>query len=703
MWKRYEPLQRNAARENQKENEQRELEKRDLNGLIDTAHTAKRLRSREATAGQESVMGQKASRYVTTSRDKAPGTPRRKLASRRSLRLDRPKVVKPSFLGSIDPTDDETVTERLTDGAVELEALVEEELREVFSDSLQPSDSPLSEDVADALSSPVSERLVEEDMFCNGGPEKVYEEVQDDEAAGTAAQLEEDEVISHFAIKDSTGLTTPTRELRSTTSENTSPTSDPANTRMTARNSAAVMHETSAIETPAVEFQAKSEPLTPQITKTSEPQNEPSTDAITPEQDSEDVATSLLPKRSEIQEQEPRRSSSRLWEKNKKSPTDEEAQARPPSSDTLIVEITDNLEEPAHQPTINESVSAGEVNSPQNEDDPEMQALDMEAQEGQEGMVDTGHAASGSEFLKSVEIEEATTQKAEEEAPSASATELDHNKPETAPKESTVGRSPRKSTRSRARFSDDTSMLKDFLSRAQARKQAKDAALAAEALTAARPPSPRSSTREALASLDSNSPPAEKIREVASRVRTPPGKVKLGEHQLEGIDETVTTTSPVRRSTRKRLPELAKTATGAPSFIPVRRADGTDPVVLQKSVAQELALITRTNTRRNKGQAKPPAIILKTLNVEEVEEETKGGHALRSCKSVGWDDKLVYYHDGTQIQASAEVEVEEKRPKARRLRGLGAGNGTPAPKRQMADVLSTNGTPASRREGRKRG
>ncbi|KAL8763251.1 MAG: hypothetical protein Q9184_000891 [Pyrenodesmia sp. 2 TL-2023] len=689
VWKRYEALQRNVARENQRQNEQRELEKRELNGSVDTAHTAKRLRSREATTEQESVMGQKASRYVTTLRDKALGTPRRKLASRRSLRLDRPKVAKPSFLGSVNPTDDETVTGQLADEAVELETLVEEEVREVFSDPVQPSEGPSSEDVAEALSSPMPERLVHEDMFCNEGPEMVYEGILHDKAAGAAAPLEDDKVISHSAIIDSTGPATPTRELRSTTPGNTSPTSDLATTQMSARNPMAIMREASAIETSAVEVQAKSEPPTPQITETSKPQNKPSTDAISPEQENEDVVTSL-PKRSEVREQEPRRSSSRLSEKNRNSATDEETQARPASADTLMVEITDNVAEVAEHLATNESESASKTDSPQNEDHPELQALDIESQEAQEGMIDIGSTASGSEFLQSVEIEEATMQKVEEVVPSASATELDHNKPKTAPTESTIGKSPRKSTRSRARFSDDTSMLKDFLSRAQARKQAKDAVLAAEALTAARSPFPRSSPRKALASLDSNSPSAEKICEVASRVRTPPGKVKLGEIQIEGMDETVMTTSPVRRSTRKRLPELAKTATGAPSFIPVRRADGTDPVVLPKSVAQELALVTRTNTRRNKGQAKPPAIILKTLNVDEVEEETKGGHALRSCKSVGWDDKLVYYHDGTQIQADAEVEVEEKRPKARRLRGLGAGNGTPAPKRQTAEVLSTN-------------
>lgn len=697
MWKRYEPLQRNAAKENQRQNEQRELEKYELNGPIDTAHTAKRLRSRDATTEQESVMGQRASRYVTTLRDKVPGTPRRKIASRRSLRLDRPKVVKSSLLGSIDTTDEETFTERLVDKTTNLEAVMENEGREVFSDPVQPSEGPSSEDVAEALSSPMSESLVEEVMFSDGGLEMVIEETQDDKAAGRAPPSNEDEVILHSSFTDPTNPVTPTRGPRPMTPDNAPLVSDLETTRMSAGNTTAVESESSPIGTPAGEAQAMSESQTTKSTMTSEPQIEPSIDAINTEKEIENVVTGL-PSRSDVQEQEPRRSSRHLSAKNSKSPADPETKARSTSPDTSMVEIKDDVAGPKDNRTTNEAEPQSETKSPQIEENLDMQALEIEAQEG---MVDICCSASASEFLESVEIEEPTMQDVVDEVPNASATTTQPDQNQNAvPTESAIRKSPRKSTRSVARFSDDTSMLKDFLSRAQARKQAKDAAHAAEALTAARTRLPRSSPRKALARLDSNSPPAEQIREVASRVSTPPGKVQLGEFQLE---EAITNTSPVRRSTRKRLPELAKTATGAPSLIPVRRADGTDPVVLQKSVAQELALVTRTNTRRNKGQAKPPAIILKTLNVEEVEVETRGGHALRSCKSVGWDDKLVYYHDGTQVQADGEVKVEEKRPKARRLRGLGAENGTPAPKRQTADLLSTNGTPAPKREGRKRG
>lgn len=253
-------------------------------------------------------------------------------------------------------------------------------------------------------------------------------------------------------------------------------------------------------------------------------------------------------------------------------------------------------------------------------------------------------------------------------------------------------------TRPATRFSDDTSILKDFLSRAQARKQAKDAKQASEP-----PPlvsTPRRSPRKALMNLDRNSPSPHKKGDLVNRPGTPPGKEKLGTLSLEEMEEVSGEMSPVRRSTRRRLQPPAKTAPGAPSFIPVRRADGTDPVVLQKTVAQELAMVTRANTRRNKGQSKPPALTLKTLTTEtgEVIQVAGSGQNVEGAKSVGWDQNLVYYQDR---KAEEEQEIaEEKRPKVRRLRGLGTSNGTPAPKRTTTDLGSTSGTP--KRQGRKR-
>ncbi len=252
---------------------------------------------------------------------------------------------------------------------------------------------------------------------------------------------------------------------------------------------------------------------------------------------------------------------------------------------------------------------------------------------------------------------------------------------------------PKGRTRSGARFSDDTNMLKEFLSRAQARKLAQPSNIPMSAPKTL--DSPRSTPRKALAELDSNSPSTHKQRDIASRPGTPPGKGKLAAVDLDDLEEPVPEPTSCRRSTRTRSPAPSKTTLGAPSFIPVRRADGTDPVVLQKSAAQELAIVTRANTRRNKGQAKVPSLTLQSLPAEGSElAAVKNGN--KDAKSVGWDDRLVYFHEATE---STEVQ-EEKRPRVRRLRGLGGVNGTPAPKKMMADVNVSYGAPAPKRRSK---
>lgn len=255
---------------------------------------------------------------------------------------------------------------------------------------------------------------------------------------------------------------------------------------------------------------------------------------------------------------------------------------------------------------------------------------------------------------------------------------------------------PTRTTRSGARFSDDTNLLKDFLSRAQARKLAKDSKIPATGSTGT---SPRRSPRKVLAEKDSNSPSPQKPNDLASRPGTPPGKQRLDAFSLDDVDELTAEPTSCRRSNRTRLPNTPKVVPGAPSFIPVRRADGTDPVVLQKSIAQDLAVQTRANTRRNKGQSKPPSVALQTLTVETTESVTNRVRARATCKSVGWDEKLVYYQGGKEAAVAEEEGKEEKRPKVRRLRGLGATNGTPAPKR-VVDSNVSQGTPAPRRRGK---
>lgn len=262
--------------------------------------------------------------------------------------------------------------------------------------------------------------------------------------------------------------------------------------------------------------------------------------------------------------------------------------------------------------------------------------------------------------------------------------------------EATREQTPNQKTRSGARFSDDTSLLKAFLNRAQARKAAQKPFLSAPDAPIPQL-SPRRSPRKMHGSQDGHVSSPRKSRSSATRPGTPPGKTKVEAFDSDD-DEEVTAAEPAscRRSTRTRLPAPSKTAAGAPSFIPVRRADGGDPVVLQKSQAQELALTTRANTRRNKGQSKPPLQALQDLPKESADVATGPRERAEKGRSVGWAAKIASYQDAKDEADDAE----DSRPKVRRLRGLGAVNGTPAAKRTTAVVSTSNGTPAPKRRGR---
>ena len=318
----------------------------------------------------------------------------------------------------------------------------------------------------------------------------------------------------------------------------------------------------------------------------------------------------------------------------------------------------------------------------------------------------------------------------EEESPRAGPSSVDELATEEKAAHLTVTQSPRKgdatpktTTRSLARLSDDTTMLKAFLDRAQAKKASKDVRAFPREPQPHPSLSPRRSPRKALAEKDGNSPSPQKPRDLTHRPGTPPSKKQV-HHNVndallwEDIDEI--SASPIehqrtRRSARsKKLPVPTKAivaTAGAPSFIPVRRADGTDPVVLQKGVAQELATLTRANTRRNKGQAKLPVFMLEEIQVQVIGEVDQERSVTRSQtkdtrKNVGWDEKLVYFQRHPEEVAIVQPIEEPEKPKVRRLRGLGGVNGTPAPKkRSTADFLApppANGTPAPKRRGRAR-
>ena len=252
---------------------------------------------------------------------------------------------------------------------------------------------------------------------------------------------------------------------------------------------------------------------------------------------------------------------------------------------------------------------------------------------------------------------------------------------------------PVRQTRSGARFSDDTSMLKDFLNRAQARKAAKAPLLSPKVPRSLQTP-PKRSPRKRSGAPERTSPP-QSLNSAGGRPGTPPRKLR---NELATTDdneeEQAVEPASCRRSTRARIPAPPKTAPGAPSFIPVRRADGTDPVVLQKTQAQELAMKTRQNTRHNRG--KPALQLLQSLPIEEADTVRVTRPGVAKSKAVAWAEDLTSFQD---FKEAAE-EAEDQRPKVKRMRGLGPLNGTPTAKRAASVGTSSNGTPAPKRRGK---
>ncbi|KAL9595717.1 MAG: hypothetical protein Q9179_004875 [Wetmoreana sp. 5 TL-2023] len=655
--------------------------------------------------------------------------------------------------------EDDDIDEPLTNGSAQLQVLVEEEVGdikaatdgtapheapkfgEVELDPVQPTEGPLAEDLEQALSSPLLPEIINKDTdkpldspLSHQPTEKYLIDLpgsktfalredsndQDDPADlpgfenlhPSQEEANDDEIITLDGIAgqlaaDCQGALDNDASDSTITSPLTNETSTPKNSLSMPRASPSPNQDNLVCAGDLEDVDLQDVPVEVQPTVeaveigTMEIEVQPLTEEEQPQQETA-YSQYACPCKPASPEKIVTRSSRRLSEKKKELAMSEMAADGEATSPDIN---TTGSEEDANHPAGSESSIAHDIglNSMSNiasKESEEVISHSASDHELHEKSLEPGDYTDHTGIQEDTIVQEPAEQDTDHSAQGPPTREHDCNELNMADAESQTGKSPRKKTRSGTRFSDDTTILKDFLSRAQAKKLAKDAAPAAN--LPAPMPSPRRSSRKVLGNLDSKSPTG-KPRDLTSRPGTPPDKVRLAEADMEESAETETgDASPVRRSTRKRLPAPAKTATGALSFIPVRRADGTDPVKLQKSVAQELALVTQTNTRRNKGQSKPPAMILKTLTLEHYEEGTKGGHALRNCKTVGWDKKLVYYQDGREALVDVESKPEEKRPQARRLRGLGAGNGTPAPKRKTADTLSSNRTAASKGDGRMR-
>ncbi|OJJ94843.1 hypothetical protein ASPACDRAFT_82291 [Aspergillus aculeatus ATCC 16872] len=265
-----------------------------------------------------------------------------------------------------------------------------------------------------------------------------------------------------------------------------------------------------------------------------------------------------------------------------------------------------------------------------------------------------------------------------------SATKLDSN-PETpaivpditVEQESTIVRSALRSSLG----GEDAELLSNFLSKAQAKRDAKAAAAAAaeteaaaesEATQAAEMVAkkaplvekedeakkmqeaspvemPTPPSRRALEDLDANSPSPQKPQQVS------PTKSLENENQEAG--------SP-RRSTRSRAPPVRPSTVAAAvrSTFALRRAKGNEFVFLQRTEAQELALATKRNTRFNKGSSTMPKQTLHVLHIHKSYTTPIGDdkaspapvarESAKAKKHVSWNNNRLVEFEGEDANAT---------------------------------------------------
>jgi hypothetical protein len=268
---------------------------------------------------------------------------------------------------------------------------------------------------------------------------------------------------------------------------------------------------------------------------------------------------------------------------------------------------------------------------------------------------------------------------------------------------------------------DDTALLKDFLNRAAASKAEKAAVMThrRESLQNRRDSDvirhALSSPRKVLEDKDPNSPSKydnELTLDLSQSLTLSMDKNSLASPtstaaEAEGTadDKSLRGSRRSSRTKRSRLPAPASAAQAQPqtSKIAIRRPDGTEHVVLKKSDAQELSLLTRANTRKNKQGAFGVTVSLMRLaadaaNLSPLDDSTR---EIIVGKNIRWDEQLAYYQENPETVAEAESVAtpdelgmpdpastpsakpkskvsKNSTPKIRRVRGLGTANGTPA-------------------------
>lgn len=239
---------------------------------------------------------------------------------------------------------------------------------------------------------------------------------------------------------------------------------------------------------------------------------------------------------------------------------------------------------------------------------------------------------------------------------------------------------------------EDAMLLNDFLSKAMAKRAAKAALVTTqESDTPDQSSSPEESpdsesatprSRRALGDRDANSPSPVKAQTSPTKGDFIPGDESREEavsQNIQGEEETAPESPANRRSTRVKAPPA--NARPARNTISLRRAKGNEFVFMQRTEAQELALVTKRNTRNNRGSSMMPKYALQAMAQEDstatdsdVQSQSRADRKIsgsrkatsRSRKNVTWNEERMVEYEGdisnppsSDADADANVEKDE--------------------------------------------
>ncbi|RMJ22490.1 hypothetical protein PHISP_06646 [Aspergillus sp. HF37] len=265
---------------------------------------------------------------------------------------------------------------------------------------------------------------------------------------------------------------------------------------------------------------------------------------------------------------------------------------------------------------------------------------------------------------------------------------------------------------------EDTAVLNNFLSKAQAKRAAKATAAQDAEEKASREVSCHTPPRKALDDLDANSPSPVKAQLSPCKTGRPensPDSRELASKDGEKDHEQQPASPVTRRSTRARQPPNPPPRATPPAVrnTLLRRAKGTEFIFRERTEEQEVEIKTRANTLQNKGEAVLPKAALKAMTkqppaeslvpdkgaLESRDEALEGENTRKSArKQVSWRKlRFVEYEGGVYddyFSESSGDDIPAEQTTAKRSR-----KDEPAGKTEISSARSAR--QGSKKNGKK--